>query len=122
MTIKIIFSTFAVGICIMVNTLLNISVICHLLLHITEDRQCTSWHSEAACSSSLAAATLVICATHLYSEILVVQVALPCVGWRVTACQFDLWSPPLSVAGCGQLQLGAPHLPTSVALLQVVNN
>ena len=28
----------------------------------------------------------------------------------------------LSVAGCGRLQLGAPHWTTSVALLQVVDN
>ena len=29
---------------------------------------------------------------------------------------------PLYVAGCGRLQLGAPHWATSVALLQVVDN
>ena len=29
---------------------------------------------------------------------------------------------PLSVAGCGKLQLEAPHWATSVALLQVVDN
>ena len=48
---------------------------------------------------------------------------LPCVGWGVTASQFDLPSPSsLSVAGCSLLQLGAPHWATSVALLQVVDN
>ena len=39
--------------------------------------------------------------------------------------QFCGWSHqlrPLSVAGCGWLQLGAPHLATSVKLLQVVDN
>ena len=43
-------------------------------------------------------------------------------GWGLTATQFDLPSlTPLSVAGCGRLQLGVAHLATSVALLQVVN-
>ena len=37
--------------------------------------------------------------------------------------QLDLLSlMPLSIAGCGQLQLGAPHWATSVPLLQVVDN
>ena len=37
--------------------------------------------------------------------------------------QFDLSSlTPLSIAGCGSLQTGAPHQATSVALLQVVDN
>ena len=37
--------------------------------------------------------------------------------------QLDLPSlTPLSVAGCGRLQLGVPHRATSVALLQVVDN
>ena len=38
-------------------------------------------------------------------------------------CQFDLQSlTPLSVAGCGRLELGVCHWATSVALLQVGDN
>ena len=38
------------------------------------------------------------------------------------ATKFDLPSlTPLSVAGCGRLQLGVAHFATSVALLQVVD-
>ena len=41
----------------------------------------------------------------------------------VTASQLDLPSlTPLSVAGCGRLQLGVDHLATSAALLQVVDS
>ena len=51
------------------------------------------------------------------------QGVLPCEGWGVTASQLDLPSlTPLSVAGCGRLQLGAAHWATSVTLLQVVDN
>ena len=40
-----------------------------------------------------------------------------------TVSELDLPSlTPLSVAGCGRLQLGVPHWATSVALLQVVDN
>ena len=42
---------------------------------------------------------------------------------EVMASQLDLPSlKPLSVAGCGRMQLGAPHWATFVALLQVVDN
>ena len=48
---------------------------------------------------------------------------VPCVAWGVATSQLDLPSlTALSVAGCGRLQLGALHLATSVALLQVVDN
>ena len=41
----------------------------------------------------------------------------------LTASRLDLPSlMPLSVAGCGRLQLGVAHWATSVALLQVVDN
>ena len=57
----------------------------------------------------------------------------PCKTWSsggtalrrvgATASQLNLPSlRPLSVAGCGRRQLGAAHLATSVALLQVVEN
>ena len=43
-------------------------------------------------------------------------------GW-VTVSQLDLPSlTPLSVTGSGRPQLGAVHLPTSVAVRQVVYN
>ena len=46
----------------------------------------------------------------------------PCRGWGVTAGQLDLPPlTPLSVAGCGRLQLRAAHWATSVALLQAVD-
>ena len=51
------------------------------------------------------------------------QGVLPCVGWGVKASQLVQQSlTPLHIAGCGRLQLGAPHWTTSVALLQVVDN
>ena len=63
----------------------------------------------------VAAASLVICGPHLHRTIRGAQ--------RLTASQLDLPSlTPLSVVGCGILQLGAPQLATSVALLQVVDN
>ena len=66
---------------------------------------------------------ILICCQHLHRAIRGAQRVLPCVGWGVTANQFDLPSQtPLSVAGCGRLQLGAPDWATSVALLQVVDN
>ena len=44
-------------------------------------------------------------------------------GGGVTASQLDLPSlTPLSVAGCGRLQLEAAHWATWVTLLQVVDN
>ena len=51
------------------------------------------------------------------------QGVLPC-EWRgVTANQLDLPSlTPVSVAGCGRLQLKAAHWATWVTLLQVVDN
>ena len=43
------------------------------------------------------------------------QGVLPCVGWGGATSQLDLRSlTPLSVAGCGRLQLGAPHWASSV--------
>ena len=51
------------------------------------------------------------------------QGVLPCEGRVVTASQLDLPSlTPLSVAGCGRLQLEAAHWATWVTLLQVVDN
>ena len=51
------------------------------------------------------------------------QEVLPCKGWGVTASKLDLPSlTPLSVAGCGRLQLEAAHWATWVILLQVVDN
>ena len=42
---------------------------------------------------------------------------------RETASKLDLPSlTPLSVAGCGRLQLGVANWATAVALLQVVDN
>ena len=63
---------------------------------------------------SLSAASLVICSSHS-SAIRGAQGVLPCVGWGGATSQLDLQSlMPLSVAGCGRLQLGAPHWATSV--------
>ena len=43
-------------------------------------------------------------------------------GVGLTASQLDVLSlTPLSVAGCGRLQLRVAHWATSVALLQVVD-
>ena len=51
------------------------------------------------------------------------QGVLPCEGRGVTASQLYLPSlTPLSVAGCGRLQLEAAHWATWVTLLQVVDN
>ena len=73
--------------------------------------------------SSLAAASLMLSSPHMLRAIHENQETLPCVGWRVTASQLGLPSlTPLSVAGCGRLQLGAPNFATSVVLLQVVDN
>ena len=48
---------------------------------------------------------------------------LPCNGKGVTPSQLDLPSlMPLSVAGCGRLQLLAVHWTTLVALLELVDN
>ena len=69
---------------------------------------------------SLAEASLAICSSHVHRAIRGAQ-GVCRVG--VTASQFDLPSlTPLSVAGCGRLQLGASHWVTSVALLQVHDN
>ena len=47
------------------------------------------------------------------------QGELPSVGCEVMASQLDLPTlTPMSLAGSGQLQLGAPHWATSVALKQ----
>ena len=63
-----------------------------------------------------------ICSPHLHHAS-GVQGVLPCEGWRVTANKLNLPSlTTLSVAGCGQMQLGEVHWATSVALLQVVDN
>ena len=49
--------------------------------------------------------------------------ALPCKEWGITTCQLDLPSlTPVSVDGCGRLQLWVTHWTTSVALLHVVDN
>ena len=51
------------------------------------------------------------------------QGVLPYEGRGVTVSQLDLPSlTPLSVAGCGRLQLEAAHWPIWVTLLQVVDN
>ena len=43
------------------------------------------------------------------------QGILPCKGWGVTASQLELSSlTPLSVAGCGRLQVGVAHCATLV--------
>ena len=71
----------------------------------------------------VAAASHTICRPHLHHAIRGAQGVLPFVGWLVTASQLDLPSlTELFVAGCGRLQLGAPHRATSVALLQLVDN
>ena len=73
--------------------------------------------------ASLNAACLVICSPNKHCAIRGSQGFLPCVGWGVTASQLYLKSlTTLYVAGCGRLQLGAPHCSTLVALLQVVDN
>ena len=64
---------------------------------------------------------VLICSAHLH-----VQLALrgycPVTGGGTTS-QLDLPSvTPLSIAGCGRLQLGAANWATSVVLLQVVVN
>ena len=47
----------------------------------------------------------------------------PSTGCGVTTSQLDSHSlTPLSVAGCGRLQLAVARWATSVALLQVVDN
>ena len=54
-------------------------------------------------------ASLAICSQRLHRAIRGAQGVLPCVGWGVTASQLDLPTlTPLSVAGCGRLQLKAP--------------
>ena len=73
--------------------------------------------------ASAGAASLAICSPYLHRVIRGAQWVLPYIGWGVTANQLDLPSlTPLSVAGCGRLQMGAPHWAASVALLQVVDN
>ena len=70
----------------------------------------------------VAAASLAICRQRSHREISGAQGVLP---MRVgdAACQLDLPSlKPLSVAGCGRLQLGVPHWATSISLPQVVDN
>ena len=57
----------------------------------------------------VAAASLAICIPHLQSTIRRAQGILPMRVGGVTS-QLDLESlTPLSVAGCGRLQLGVPH-------------
>ena len=73
--------------------------------------------------ASLAGARLVICSQYTHSAIRGAQGVLPCVGWKETTSQLDLQSlTPLSVAGCGRLELRSPYWATSVAFLQVVDN
>ena len=51
------------------------------------------------------------------------QRVLSCEGRGVSVSQLDLPSlTPLSVAGCGRLQLEAAHWATWVTLLQIVDN
>ena len=60
---------------------------------------------------------------NFHREIRLVQGELSSVGWRVTASELDMPSlTQLYVAGCGRLQLRAPHWATSVALLQEVDH
>ena len=61
-------------------------------------------------------------AAPIYSVYEGAQGVLPMMARGVTS-QLDLQSlTPLSVAGCGRLQLGVAHQATSVALLQLVDN
>ena len=51
------------------------------------------------------------------------QGLVPYKCWEATDGQLDLPSlTPLSVAGCGRLQLGVAHWAASIALLQVIDN
>ena len=64
--------------------------------------------------AALAATSLAICSLQLHRCNVWSPGVLSCVGWEVTASQLDLPSlTPLFVAGCGRLQLGAPHWATS---------
>ena len=80
-----------------------------------------TWHSDDRSFVPVAATRLVICGPHLHRAIRGAQGVLPCVRWGVTGSELDLPSlTPLYVAGCGGMQLEAPHWATSVALLQLV--
>ena len=83
-----------------------------------------AWHTQRRVfAPRLLQQVLVICSPYLHLAIRGAQEVLPCVEWGVTASQLDLPSlTPLFLAGCGRLQLGAPHWAISVALLQVVDN
>ena len=64
--------------------------------------------------------TLLSCSAQLRVQVMLRGTILYRV--EVTASQLDKpYLTPLSIAGCGQLQLGAAHWATSVALLQVDN-
>ena len=90
-------------------------------------RTCTSmvWHFEGRTFAANSVQQVLWFAAQpaLQCAIRGAQGVLPCVGWGGATSQLDLPSlTPLSVAGCGWLQLGAPHLDTSVNLLRVVDN
>ena len=64
--------------------------------------------------ASVAAVSYAICRQRLHSAILGAQGVLP-MRVRGATSQLDLPPlTPLSVAGCGRLQLGVPHWATSV--------
>ena len=75
--------------------------------------------------ASMAGENLVVYNSHLHRAICGALEVLPCVECGVTVSQLNLPSlTPLSVASCGLLQLGGPHLSitsSNVALLQVVD-
>ena len=87
--------------------------------------QWLAWHIKGRVSSPrlLQQVLRFVARIYMHRAIRGAQEALPCVGCGATASQLDLQSlQPLSVAGCGRLQLGDPHRATSVALVQVVVN
>ena len=70
--------------------------------------------AQSAVRRSLSAANLVICSPHCTVQYVELRGYYPVLGGGATS-QLDLPSlTPLSVAGCGRLQLGAPHWATSV--------
>ena len=75
------------------------------------------WPSVPKVPESNPLITLLICIARFRVQV-VLRGCSPVCG--VTASQLYLPSlTPLSIAGCGRLQLGAAHWATSVALLQV---
>ena len=77
-------------------------------------------HAEIARSSPGLTEAVPIC---MYCALVALRGYCPVKCRAVTASQLDLPSlTPLSVAGCGQLQLGAAHWATWLTLLQVLHN